>query len=450
MTQIKLYLIMAILRVKDITLECVQGNIADQADMEAIVNASNAQLLPGGGVAGAIHRAAGSGLEKECRPLAPIQPGDAVITGGHNLLNKHVIHCLGPVYGKDEPADVFLADCYRNALRVAEEHKIRSVAFPAISTGIFGYPVEEAAQIALKTVVETLPGLSSVNHIRFVLFSKADLNLYERLLGEAKTKKRALLIDLDGVLYVGDKAIPGAEEAVQWLDKETIPYLFVTNTSSRPRSALVEKLARIGIVTDEKTIFSPPVAASQWLKAHAPGPAALFVPQPTKAEFNCLEKLDSGAESGASSVVIGDLGEQWTFPVLNRAFRLLMAEPKPILVALGMTRYWRGADGFHLDVAPFVKALEHAAGCRAVVLGKPSKEFFDAGLEMLGCQGADAFMIGDDIVGDVQGAQRAGIKGLLVRTGKFRSQDLDGDVTPDTVLDSIAELPVWWEKKALK
>ena len=187
MTQIKLYLIMAILRVKDITLECVQGNIADQADMEAIVNASNAQLLPGGGVAGAIHRAAGSGLEKECRPLAPIQPGDAVITGGHNLLNKHVIHCLGPVYGKDEPADVFLADCYRNALRVAEEHKIRSVAFPAISTGIFGYPVEEAAQIALKTVVETLPGLSSVNHIRFVLFSKADLHLYELMFQETNT-----------------------------------------------------------------------------------------------------------------------------------------------------------------------------------------------------------------------------------------------------------------------
>ena len=441
---------MAILRVKDITLECIQGDIADQADMEAIVNAANARLLPGGGVAGAIHRAAGPELEKECRPFAPIQPGEAVITGGHNLPNKHVIHCLGPVYGKDEPADIFLADCYRSALRVAEEYGIRSVAFPAISTGIFGYPVEEAAQIALKTVVETLPGLSTVNHIRFVLFSKADLNLYERLFGEAKTKKRALLIDLDGVLYVGDKAVPGAAEAVQWLDKENIPYLFVTNTSSRPRSALVEKLARFGIFTDEKAIFSPPVAASQWLKVHAPGPAALFVPQPTKAEFNCLEELDPDAESGASSVVIGDLGERWTFPVLNRAFRLLMAEPKPILAALGMTRYWRGADGFHLDVAPFVKALEHAASCQAVVLGKPSKEFFNAGLEMLGCSTTDAIMIGDDIVGDVQGAQRAGLKGMLVRTGKFRSQDLDGDIKPDAVLASIAELPVWWEKKALK
>ena len=178
---------MSILHVKHITLECVQGNIADQGEMEAIVNAANAWLLPGGGVAGAIHRFAGPGLEKECRPLAPIQPGEAVVTGGHNLSNKHVIHCLGPVYGKDEPADIFLADCYRNALRVAEEYGIRSVAFPAISTGIFGYPVEEAAQIALKTVVETLPGLSSVNHIRFVLFSKADLHLYELMFQETNT-----------------------------------------------------------------------------------------------------------------------------------------------------------------------------------------------------------------------------------------------------------------------
>ena len=260
-------------------------------------------------------------------------------------------------------------------------------------------------------------------------------------------QKHPLLIDLDGVLYVGDKAIPGAAKAVQWLDKENIPYLFVTNTSSRPRSALVEKLARFGIDTDEKAIFSPPVAASQWIKAHVPGPVALFVPQATKAEFNCLEEFGPETETGASSVVVGDLGEQWTFPVLNRAFRLLMAEPRPTLVALGMTRYWRGADGFHLDVAPFVKALEHAAGCRAVVLGKPSKEFFDAGLKLLGCSATDAAMIGDDIVGDVQGAQRAGLKGMLVRTGKFRPQDLDGDIKPDAVLDSIAELPVRWKKE---
>ena len=261
-------------------------------------------------------------------------------------------------------------------------------------------------------------------------------------------QKHPLLIDLDGVLYIGDKAVPGAAEAVQWLDKEHIPYLFVTNTSSRPRSALVEKLARFGIDTDEKAILTPPVAASKWLETHAPGPTALFVPPATKVEFDCLEELDPCSETGASSVVIGDLGEQWTFPVLNRAFRFLMAKPSPRLIALGMTRYWRSTDGFHLDVAPFVKALEYASGCHAVVLGKPSKEFFKAGLELLEHQGNDAIMIGDDIVGDVEGAQQAGLQGMLVRTGKFRPEDLEGSIEPDAVIESIAELPVLLSESA--
>jgi O-acetyl-ADP-ribose deacetylase (regulator of RNase III) len=136
----------------------------------------------GGGVAGAIHRAAGPGLEEECRPLAPIKPGEAVITGGHNLPNKYVIHCLGPRYGIDKPEDKLLADCYRNALKLADEHEIDSIAFPAISTGIFGYPVEEAAEVALKTVKEVIPALKHVKLIRFVLHSDFDLKVHEKVL----------------------------------------------------------------------------------------------------------------------------------------------------------------------------------------------------------------------------------------------------------------------------
>ncbi|MFO7296348.1 MAG: macro domain-containing protein, partial [Clostridia bacterium] len=118
-----------------VKIECVQGDITKQEGFDAIVNAANAQLMPGGGVAGAIHRAAGPGLAEECKPLAPIKPGQAVITGGHNLPNRYVIHCLGPVYGVDQPSDKLLADCYRNALKLAEQHGITSIAFPAISTG---------------------------------------------------------------------------------------------------------------------------------------------------------------------------------------------------------------------------------------------------------------------------------------------------------------------------
>lgn len=169
-------------KINGITIECVQGDIASQTDMDAIVNAANAQLRMGGGVAGAIHRGAGPGLEEECRPLAPIRPGEAVITGAHNLPNRHVIHCLGPVYGRDNPSDTLLADCYRNALRLAEENKTSSVGFPAISTGAFGFPLEPAAQIAINTVLEEAQSLQSVNHIRFILFSESDLKAYEHIL----------------------------------------------------------------------------------------------------------------------------------------------------------------------------------------------------------------------------------------------------------------------------
>ncbi|MFN2381809.1 MAG: macro domain-containing protein, partial [Guyparkeria sp.] len=111
-----------------ISIECSQGDIVDQPDIDAVVNAANAELRPGGGVAGAIHRAAGPGLARECAPLAPIRPGEAVITGGHDLPNPHVIHCLGPIYGIDEPPEELLSACYRNALDRAEESTLTSIA----------------------------------------------------------------------------------------------------------------------------------------------------------------------------------------------------------------------------------------------------------------------------------------------------------------------------------
>jgi len=164
------------------TIECVLGDITRQPDIDAVVNAANAQLRPGGGVAGAIHRAAGPGLDRECRPLAPIRPGEAVITGAHDLPNRHVIHCLGPVYGRDEPAQELLASCYRNALRLAEEKGLVSVAFPSISTGAFGYPMEDAARVAIDTVRQEMRRLQQVERARFVLFDETALLLHQRAL----------------------------------------------------------------------------------------------------------------------------------------------------------------------------------------------------------------------------------------------------------------------------
>lgn len=170
--------------VDGVTIECVRGDIASQRDVTAVVNAANAELMIGGGVAGAIHQAAGPGLAEECRPLAPISPGQAVITGGHYLPNRYVIHALGPVYGMDEPAEELLAECYRNALRLAEERGIDAVAFPAISTGAFGYPLEEAAEVAFKAVLATVGELDAVERIRFVLYSENDLRVHEKVLSE--------------------------------------------------------------------------------------------------------------------------------------------------------------------------------------------------------------------------------------------------------------------------
>jgi O-acetyl-ADP-ribose deacetylase len=167
-----------------VKIEVVQGDITSQDDVVAIVNAANARLESGGGVAGAVHGAAGPGLAEEARPLGPIEPGEAVITGGHGLPNRYVIHALGPVYGQDQPEDELLANCYRNALALAEERGIESVAFPAISTGIFGYPLEEAAEVALQVVIGEAENLQSVRLVRFVLFGNEDLEIYERALSQ--------------------------------------------------------------------------------------------------------------------------------------------------------------------------------------------------------------------------------------------------------------------------
>jgi len=257
-------------------------------------------------------------------------------------------------------------------------------------------------------------------------------------------RKKGLLIDLDGVLYEGERAVEGAAEAVRWIRERGLAHLFLTNTTSRPRSALVEKLAGFGLDAGEDVILTPPVAAAAWLAARGVETVAAFVPEATAAEFSAFDLLGDEAPGRADAVVVGDLGEDWTFARLNRAFRLLMDEPRPYLVALGMTRYWKAGDGLRLDTAPFVVALSHASGVEPVVLGKPAVPFFEAALARLGIDAGEAVMVGDDLRADVGGAQAAGIDGILVRTGKYRGEEAAGDIRPVAVLDSVAQLPGWW------
>ncbi|MFC4783912.1 TIGR01458 family HAD-type hydrolase [Nocardioides sp. MAHUQ-72] len=250
-----------------------------------------------------------------------------------------------------------------------------------------------------------------------------------------------VLLDLDGLVYVGDQPVPGAAEAVARLGRAGVAYRFLTNTTSRPRQAIVDQLTGMGIPATADQVLTPAVAAEAWLRHHDVRRPALFVPPATAAELAGLEPLPDGVEEGAGAVVVGDLGEGWDFATLNRAFRLLAGDAGVPLVALGMTRYWRAEDGLRLDAGPFVRALEHACGRAAVVLGKPDPAFYATAVDALGLDPAQVVMVGDDVRTDVEGPQRAGLAGVLVRTGKFSPADLEGDVEPDAVIDSIADLP---------
>lgn len=163
-----------------VDIQITQGDITDQPDIEVVVNAANAELRTGGGVAGAIHQSAGPELREETRPLAPIEPGEAVLTEGYDLPNESIIHCLGPRYGRDQPSERLLASCYRRALEIAEREGLRSIACPALSTGAFGYPTEEATEVAFRAVLDQTPELESLEVIRFVLFSEDDYEIYAR------------------------------------------------------------------------------------------------------------------------------------------------------------------------------------------------------------------------------------------------------------------------------
>jgi HAD superfamily hydrolase (TIGR01458 family) len=256
---------------------------------------------------------------------------------------------------------------------------------------------------------------------------------------------QALLFDMDGVLYNGTVPIPGAAQALAWVRRKQIPHLFVTNTTSRARSVLVEKLKGLNIFTVEDQIFSPPRATALWLRTQERGALALFVPPATHPEFEGFPILPEQAETGARYVVVGDLGKGWSFDTLNRAFRLLHSNPEAELIALWLTRFWQAEDGLRLDTAPFVAALENATRRKALVFGKPAEAFFAAAVSKLGVPAGEVLMVGDDVDVDVTGAQRAGLKGALVRTGKFRPADLAGAFRPDVVLDSVSALPAWWE-----
>jgi HAD superfamily hydrolase (TIGR01458 family) len=247
---------------------------------------------------------------------------------------------------------------------------------------------------------------------------------------------RVVLLDLDGVLYVEDEPIPGAAEAVDALRDAGFGLRFVTNTTARPRAAILARLERLGMPVGRGELVTPSSLAVEYCRRAGRRRAMLLMRDGVKRDLAGLEEVERGAEA----VIVGDLGEDFAYPILNRAFRELVEGAE--LVALQKNRYWRTPDGLSLDVGPFVAALEYASGRDAVVVGKPEPAFFATVLAGVGARADAAIMVGDDVESDVGGAQRAGLTGILVRTGKYRADAVAASgVRPFATVDSIADAP---------
>jgi HAD superfamily hydrolase (TIGR01458 family) len=244
-----------------------------------------------------------------------------------------------------------------------------------------------------------------------------------------------LLVDLDGTVYQNGRLVDGALEAFDALARRGVPYRFVTNTTSKPASAIVADLERMGLAIDPATLFTAPRAARAelldrgWTRCH------MVVRDALLEDFEGIEPVASAADA----VVLGDVGDGFTYERLNAAFRLLL--DGAALVTMARNRYYLGPGGLLLDVGPFAAALEHATGREAILVGKPSPRFFARAFESLGLPPTACAVVGDDLEGDVGGGQGVGARGILVRTGKFREEALArSSIRPDAVIGSVGEL----------
>jgi HAD superfamily hydrolase (TIGR01458 family) len=245
-----------------------------------------------------------------------------------------------------------------------------------------------------------------------------------------------LLLDLSGVVYVQDDAVPGAVDALRELRGNDIPIRLVTNTTMRPRRSILERLERLGIEADPSELITPATLAARRCAEAGYASVSLVVLDELREDLAGLEEGDASVDA----VIIGDLGEGWDYGILNRAFRRLMDGAE--LIALQKNRYWETSDGLSLDAGPFVSALEYATGREAEVVGKPSPAFFELAVGELGVSADHAAMVGDDVEADIGGAIDAGLAGILVRTGKYR-EDLvrASGIEPTATVGSIADLP---------
>ncbi len=246
---------------------------------------------------------------------------------------------------------------------------------------------------------------------------------------------QGLLADMDGVWFVGNSPVPGAVDALARLRDRGLPVRFVTNTTTRTAEQLAGKMRRMGFAVSAEEFVTTPVTAARWLRAAGVRSIRPVVVDEIREEFAAFD-----TSGRPEAIVIGDVGSAWNYDLMNELFRDIMGGAA--IVALHRGRFWQVEDGLRLDIGAIVAGLEYATGKTATVIGKPSREMFGAALDSIGLRAADVVMVGDDVHMDIAGAQRAGIRGVLVRTGKYRDDLVAASgVTPDLVIDSIASLP---------
>lgn len=247
---------------------------------------------------------------------------------------------------------------------------------------------------------------------------------------------RGLLFDLDGVFYVGNETLPGAERVIAYLKAKQLPFCYVTNTTTQSRTSLAGKMQALGLPITEDEIVTTPYAAKLYLRRQGYQSCYFVLADGVKQEFAEFE-VD---EHAPQAVVVGDIGSAWNYDLLNKVFRMLMGGAR--LIALHKNKFWQTEDGLRMDIGAFVSGLEYVTGQAATVIGKPSPDFFESAVRLLGLQPAEVGMVGDDIDSDIGGAQQCGLHGILVKTGKFRADYAAASaIRPDAVLDSVADLP---------
>jgi HAD superfamily hydrolase (TIGR01458 family) len=253
---------------------------------------------------------------------------------------------------------------------------------------------------------------------------------------------KGILFDLDGVLYVGSRAIEGAVQAIDKIRASQIPCRFITNTSTLSLVSLQKKINALGFSIPVGEIISAPQAALLYLKHQQEmNPqreivCRLLLADDVKKDFKDIRQSDAAADY----IVIGDIGDAWSYQLLNELFNCLMNGTK--LIAIHKNRFWQTELGLQMDIGGFVDALEYASGVKAMLIGKPSADFFQAALNDIRLNAREVAIVGDDIDADVGGGQQAGLKGILVKTGKYRQNYTESSkIRPDLIIDSIADLP---------